>query len=215
MCMAHGGGGGFRGPPVPLILVPVVIHLVRSSCDAKMATYLREISKGGPVAIAENAHRVAQYALSKLPANVLWWFTSKVLNLSPEVAMQTTEFLKSRTELDASALPEPDTPSRHQIGEGGKAAVPALMPSDVELRLERLEQHYHALQQKHEVSLRLLADKPEAQEILVSRRMRLTIFLLAISLTPCDRESSRHRKSKCSSSSSRSSQPASPRRSRS
>lgn len=178
--MAH-GGSGFRGPPVPLILVPVVIHLVRSSCDAKMAAYLREISKGGPVAIAENAHKVAQYALSKLPSNVLWWFTSKVLNLSPELALQTTEFLKSRTELDASlpalgeAQPQRGS-SRLQI-EGKTAPAPStalLMPSDIERRLEMLEQHYRALQEKHEVSLKLLEDKPEAQGLLlVSSDMRL------------------------------------------
>lgn len=84
--------GTFRGPPVPLLLVPIVIQLVRSSCDPKMAAYLKEISKGGPVAIAENAHKIPQYALSKVPSNVLYWFTSKVLNLSPEIAMQTTDF---------------------------------------------------------------------------------------------------------------------------
>lgn len=155
MCPMSQGAAGFRGPPVPLILVPVLIHLVRSSADPKMMAYLKEISKGGPIAIAENAHRVAQYALSRVPSNVLYWFTSRVLNLPPDIAMRTTEFLKSRTELE-----EP-----FQIVQDGSAETALASTQDIEMRLEKLERDYQALQGRHIESLRLLTEKPELLQV--------------------------------------------------
>lgn len=153
------GAAGFRGPPVPLILVPVGIHLVRSSADPKMVAYLKEISKGGPIAIAENAHRVAQYALSKVPSNVLYWFTSRVLNLPPEIAMRTTEFLKSRTELEVPTEGESQEPLR--IVQDGSAETALASTQGIERRLEKLERDYQVLQERHFESLRILTEKPE------------------------------------------------------
>lgn len=159
-------GGGFRGPPVPLLLVPVVIQFVRMSSDPKMMTYLKEITKGGPMAIAENAHKFAQYALSKVPTNVLYWFTSRVLNLPPDTAMQTTEFLKSRSELEI-LIGEQIPIDQHEKGHGMTSN-----PSDIERRLEKLELEYQALQENHNKSLQLLTDKGPDMEVYVRPRTR-------------------------------------------
>lgn len=157
-------GGGFHGPPPPLILVPIVVQLVRSGRDPKILAFLKELSRGGPVAIAENAHKIAQYALSKLPPSVLYWFASSVLNLAPEVAMQTTEFLKSRTELEAAA-PADQQPRTLEIV---PQSTPVLVPSEIERRLEKLELDYQVLQAKHNESARLLSYQPEKVHLLVS-----------------------------------------------
>lgn len=146
-----GGGGGFRGPPLPLLLVPVVVQLVRASADPKMTAFLRDVARGGPAAVAENAHKMAQYALSRVPSDVLYWFASKVLNLPPEVAVQTTEFLKSRAQLEA--LPE-QAPLR--IESESASASAALVPADIERRLERLELEYQMLQDKQNESVKML-----------------------------------------------------------
>lgn len=142
-------GGGFRGPPLPLLLVPVVVQLVRASADPKMTAFLKDVARGGPVAVAENAHKMAQYALSRVPSNVLYWFASKVLNLPAEVAVQTTEFLKSRTQLEA---PPEQTPLRIESA----SVSAALVPADIERRLERLELEYQMLQEKHIESVKML-----------------------------------------------------------
>lgn len=171
MCMLSQPGAGpspFRGPPVPLILVPVVIHLVRTSCDAKMTNFIKEVaSRGGPTAVAESAHRVAQYVLSKVPSDLLWWFTSRVLELPPEVALRTTELLKSRTELDAAAVMDAEPRVGGRV-EGSEEVVPVLGPGDVERRLEELERRYLALQERHEGEMRLLAENSGSQSSLVS-----------------------------------------------
>lgn len=158
--LAHAGpGGGYRGPPPPLILAPIIYQLVRRSCDPKMVAYVKDlVAKQGPQAVAANAHKIVQYALSKVPANVLYWFTSKVLNLPPDAAMQTTEFLKSRTEIEC------DEQGPLQLGLGSNR--PALMgtmssTADIERRLERLEIDYQVLQEKHSESMKLLTCKPE------------------------------------------------------
>lgn len=170
--LAHAGGGGYRGPPPPLILAPIIYQLVRRSCDPKMVAYVKNlVAKEGPQAVAANAHKIVQYTLSKVPANVLYWFTSKVLNLPPETAMQTTEFLKSRTEIE---MPGDDQtplllPSRLScdgavalITEGGGQGGRGLAATaDIERRLERLEMDYQILQQKHNESIKLLTYKPE------------------------------------------------------
>lgn len=152
-------GGGFRGPPIPLVVVPIVYQLMRSNPDLKLTKYVRDLlSKGGPVSVAENAHYVIQYMLSKVPSNVIYWFGTKVLQLKPEVAMQTTEFLKSRIEL------EPPPPEQSLAGSdiGRLASSDALtIPSDVERRLEKLEMDYQMLQEKHTESLKLLTYKTE------------------------------------------------------
>ncbi|PSR82799.1 hypothetical protein BD289DRAFT_297255 [Coniella lustricola] len=95
------GTNTFRGPPLPLVLVPLVVQLVRASRDPNLTAYLARIIAQGsaevggvPAAIAANAHVLAQYALSKVPAQVLYWFTARVLNLPGDVATQTVEFLK-------------------------------------------------------------------------------------------------------------------------
>lgn len=149
-------GGGFRGPPIPLVVIPLVYQLMRSSPDLKLTKYVKDmLCKGGPVSVAENAHHIVQYMLSKVPSNVLYWFGTKVLQLKPELAMQTTEFLKSRTELE----PPPEQ-SLAGSDIGRLASSDALtIPSDVERRLEKLEMDYQMLQEKHTESLKLLTFK--------------------------------------------------------
>lgn len=156
------GGGGYRGPPPPLILAPIIYQLVRRSCDPKMVAYVKDlVAKEGPQAIAANAHKIVQYTLSKVPANLLYWFTSKVLNLPSEVAMKTTEFLKSRTEIECAE----QTPLQITLDGSGEGR-PALMgrspsTSDIERRLERLEMDYQVLQERHHESMKMLTCKPE------------------------------------------------------
>lgn len=142
-----------------------------------MTAFLKEISKGGPISIAENAHKFAQYALSKVPANVLYWFTSRVLNLPPDTAMQTTEFLKSRSDLEI--LMDDD----NSIGqeETGLRTI----PSDIERRLERLELEYQALQENHNKSLQLLTNKAVDLEIHVRTQSRQFLRLLADIMLIC------------------------------
>lgn len=95
--------------------------------------------------------------LSKIPSNVIYWFSTKVLQLKPEVAMQTTEFLKSRTELEPQA-----EQSLAGSDVGRLASSDALtIPSDVEQRLAKLEMDYQVLQEKHMDSLKLLTYKTE------------------------------------------------------
>lgn len=54
-------GGGFRGPPIPLVVVPVVYHLMQSNPDLKLTKYVKDLlNKGGPVSVAENAHYIIQ-----------------------------------------------------------------------------------------------------------------------------------------------------------
>lgn len=95
--------------------------------------------------------------LSKVPSNVLYWFGTKVLQLKPELAMQTTEFLKSRTQLEP--LPE-QSPAGNDVGRL-VSSDSLTIPSDVERRLEKLEMDYQMLQEKHTESLRLLTYKAE------------------------------------------------------
>ncbi|ROW07910.1 hypothetical protein VMCG_03445 [Cytospora schulzeri] len=153
-------GCGFRGPPLPLVIVPIVYQIVRSSPDLKMSEYVKDlVKKGGPMSVAENAHHILQYALSKVPSNVIYWFATKVLNLPPEIAMQTTEFLKSRTELE----PLPEKSSVGEIEGGSRFALTA--PSHIERRLEKLEMEYQLLQEQHRESLKLLTSKPENMDI--------------------------------------------------
>lgn len=189
MCPMSQASAGFpRGPPVPLIVVPVLLHLVRSSADPKMLAYLKDcISKGGPAALAENAHRVAQYALARVvPSDVLYWFASRVLNLPADTAMRTTEFLKSRTELEAPVSPGPGEEEEEeekgcrealravqQLEGGGSPAemttttttMSASCSRDIERRLERLERDYRALQERHVEALGLLTDKSEVVRV--------------------------------------------------
>lgn len=180
-------GGGFRGPPIPLVVVPVIYHLMRSNPDLKLTKYVKDLlNKGGPVGVAENAHYIIQCkhsslpdtasepgdcschptvfdnrhvldALSKVPSNILYWFGTKVLRLQPELAMQTTEFLKSRTQLE---LPSEQSRAGNDVGRLASAEA-LTIPSDVERRLEKLEMDYHALQEKHTESLRLLTCKTD------------------------------------------------------
>lgn len=169
--LAH--AGGYRGPPPPLILAPIIYQLVRRSCDPKMVAYVKDlVAREGPQAIAANAHKLVQYSLSKVPANVLYWFASKVLNLPPETAMQTTAFLKSRTEIEEGVGPaglvvEGQTttttpPPPLQISFEEKPGLMGLAStSDIERRLERLEMDYQVLQEKHYESMRALAYQPE------------------------------------------------------
>lgn len=156
-------GGSFHGPPLPLLLVPIVVQLVRSSRDPKMTAYLKELSKGGPKAIADNAHKIAQYALSKVPSSVLYWFVSRVLALPAETALQTTEFLKSRSDLEI--LLGQDAPLLQIESSSEKACASA---SDIERRLEKLELDYQVLQENHKESLSFLTCKPENMVIPVS-----------------------------------------------
>lgn len=54
-------GGGFRGPPIPLVVVPVIYHLVQSNPDLKLTQYVKDLlNKGGPASVAENAHYIVQ-----------------------------------------------------------------------------------------------------------------------------------------------------------
>ncbi|KAJ0122700.1 hypothetical protein J7T55_003216 [Diaporthe amygdali] len=151
-------GGGFRGPPIPLVVVPVIYHLMRSNPDMKLTKYVKDLlNKGGPMSVAENAHYIAQYILSKVPSNVLYWLGTKVLQLQPEVAMQTTEFLKSRTQLEL-----PPQPSDVGNDVARLASADAItIPSDIERRLEKLEMDYQMLQEKHTESLKLLTYKAD------------------------------------------------------
>lgn len=53
--------GGFRGPPIPLVVVPVIYHLVQSNPDLKLTKYVKDLlNKGGPASVAENAHHIVQ-----------------------------------------------------------------------------------------------------------------------------------------------------------
>ncbi|ROV89125.1 hypothetical protein VSDG_08872 [Cytospora chrysosperma] len=90
-----------------------------------------------------------------VPSNVIYWFASKVLNLAPDIAIQTTEFLKTRTQLE----PTPERRSASDI-EGVSGGV-LVDPSDVERRLEKLEVEYQLLQEQHRESLRLLTYKSD------------------------------------------------------
>lgn len=156
------GGAGFRGSPVPLVLAPIIFQLVRYSRDPKIVAYVRNQlatgGGGGPAAIVQNAHRIVQYALSKVPSNILYWFVSKVLNLPPEVAMQTTEFLKSRTELEVLLL----EPEQAVESDGTRPDTMMMMQSipsldlDIERRLERLENDYLLLQEKNNQTIKSL-----------------------------------------------------------
>lgn len=166
-CFAHGGagGGGYRGPPPPLILAPIIYQLVRHSCDPKLVAYVRGLVAAGPQAVAANAHKMVQYALSKVPAHVLYWFAAKVLNLPADAALQTTEFLKSRTEIEYD---EGEQVPLRLSGGGGTSTTSmsccaTTSTSDIERRLERLEIDYQVLQEKHYESMRLMlaGNKPE------------------------------------------------------
>lgn len=119
------------------------------------------------MAIAENAHRIAQYALSKVPSNILYWLTSKVLNLPPETAMQTTQFLKSRSDFEILAG---DIPPNCQDEQGSRMAIG--IPSEIERRLEKLELEYQVLQETHNKSLQLLTY--EANDLDVTREKPLS-----------------------------------------
>lgn len=153
-------GGGFRGPPLPLVIVPIIYQIVRYSPDLKIAQNVQRLVKnGGPMAIAEKAHLILQYSLSRVPSNVIYWFASKVLNLSPDIAMETTEFLRSRTQLE-SLLKEGSVGEIE--GETGSALV---VPSDVERRLENLEMDYHLLREQHIESMRLLTYRADNMEM--------------------------------------------------
>lgn len=169
-------GGGFRGPPVPLLLVPFVIQFVRMSSDPKMTTYLKELSKGGPVAIADNAHKFAQYALSKLPINVLYWFTSRVLNLPPDTAMHTTEFLKSRSDLEILMG------DNISVDQYEKRPSTTSIPSDIERRLEKLELEYQALEENYNKSLQLLTNNATDLEIYVRLQIKFNYNISLISI---------------------------------
>lgn len=144
-------GGGFRGPPLPLVIVPIVYQIMRYSPDLKIAQYVKHlVQKGGPMSVAENAHHILQYALSRVPSNVIYWFATKVLSLAPDVAMQTTEFLKTRTQLEPF-------PEKNSVGEiEGVSGGALVAPSDVERRLEKLEMEYQLLQEQHRESMKLL-----------------------------------------------------------
>lgn len=95
--------------------------------------------------------------LSKVPSNVLYWFGTKVLQLKPELAMQTTEFLKSRTQLEP--LPEKSLAGNDM--ERLASSDFLTIPSDIERRLEKLEIDYQMLQEKHTESLKLLTYKTD------------------------------------------------------
>lgn len=157
-CMQN--AGGFRGPPLPLVIVPVVYQIMRCNPDLRLAQYVKELmKKGGPMNIAENAHHIMQYALSRVPSNFIYWFASKVLNLPPEVALQTTEFLKSRTQLES-------LPGKGSVGKTENSSGSALVvPSDIERRLEKLEMDYQILQEKHTESLMRLEFRPDNMEV--------------------------------------------------
>lgn len=154
--------GSFRGPPIPLVVIPIVYQIVRSTSDLKLAQHIKDLmKKGGPRSVAENAHYIMQYALSRVPSNVIYWFASKVLNLPSEVAAQTAEFLRSRTQLESlSEKSLVDT-----VDCWPESSLVA--PSDVDRRLEKLEAQYQMLQQQHMEALKLLDYRSET--ISVSR----------------------------------------------
>lgn len=95
--------------------------------------------------------------LSKVPSNVLYWFGTKVFQLKPELAMQTTEFLKSRTQLE----PPPEQSLAGSDSGRLVSSDPVAIPSDIERRLEKLEMDYQMLQERHTESLKLLTYKTE------------------------------------------------------
>ena len=102
-----------------------------------MATSLRSISTNSPKSIADNAHKVIQGMLAKLPADMLYWFCSKVLNLSPDVSRNTINFLKSQPATDGWR-------SASGLSERGMETSTDLTGSmteqkELEQRLERLE----------------------------------------------------------------------------
>lgn len=88
---------------------------------------------------------------------MLYWFGTKVLQLKPELAMQTTEFLKSRTQL------EPPAEQSIAGNDAGRlvSSDTLTIPSDIERRLEKLEMDYQMLQEKHTESLKLLTYKTD------------------------------------------------------
>lgn len=88
---------------------------------------------------------------------MLYWFGTKVLQLKPELAMQTTEFLKSRTKLEP--LPEKSLAGNDM--ERLAFSDSLTIPSDIERRLEKLEMDYQILQEKHTESLKLLTYKTD------------------------------------------------------
>lgn len=116
------------------------------------------------MAIAENAHKIAQYALSKVPSNVLYWLASKVLNLPPDTAMHTTEFLKSRSDIEILLGADVSNCQDEQV------LNTASVPTDLERRLEKLELEYQILQDNQNKSIQLLTYKSEELEISVRPR---------------------------------------------
>lgn len=88
---------------------------------------------------------------------MLYWFGTKVLQLKPELAMQTTEFLKSRTQLE----PLPETGLARNDMERLAGSDSLTIPSHIERRLEKLEMDYQMLQEKHTESLKLLTYKTD------------------------------------------------------
>lgn len=88
---------------------------------------------------------------------MLYWFGTKVLQLQPELALQTTEFLKSRTQLE----PPPERSLAGNDLEGLASSDSLTVPSDIERRLEKLEMDYQMLQERHTRSLKLLTYKTE------------------------------------------------------
>ena len=111
--------------------------------------------RSSPSVGLENLHVLDM--LSKVPSNVLYWCGTKVLQLKPELAMQTTEFLKSRTELE----PPPEQSLAPSVSGRLVPSDTLAIPSDVERRLEKLEMDYQMLQEKHTESLKLLTYKTE------------------------------------------------------
>lgn len=128
--------GGCSGPG-PLVLLPVVIYIVRSNGDLSMVSSIGKIGKTSPKVIADNAHKVIQGLLARLPSETLYWFCSKVLNLSPDVSTNTVEFIKSQSTTGAlqrnSDVDEPRLATTPRMIEaaGGRG--------EIEQRLERLE----------------------------------------------------------------------------
>ncbi|KAJ9150476.1 hypothetical protein NKR23_g3803 [Pleurostoma richardsiae] len=152
------------GCPGPLVLLPVVVFLVRSNTQRGKGLFLSSspgIGGGAPDRIAENAHKVLQGMLSKLPAGLLCWFCTKVLNLPQETALSTTEFLKSgaaengwqnqrqsQTKYEVTAV----VPEQRQL-EG-------TMSPEMEQRLARLEMSWQMLEQQQQ-ELKLLTSPTE------------------------------------------------------
>lgn len=71
--------------------------------------------------------------------------------------MQTTEFLKSRTQLE----PPPERSLAGNDLERLASSDLLTIPSDIERRLEKLEMDYQVLQERHTESLKLLTYKTE------------------------------------------------------